>query len=292
MNAFQFQLRRLARYFGIRREKQRLASLSRESQFLHEAVDLLGRAAWQDASAIDDLAVEFWQIRDLEKQQLELRTTMETIRGRNAELEARRAEIEGSFNAELEKLKELKIDRMSRALELMKANDAQKVELEHVKRRFAGLKLRLKALEEDPMADAGGNTVSATAHTMEDLKAEYGRVQAGIEARTAELHALEQGTSEVDSQLEAKREELKRASAEIISQLGKSSKELADLAAKVGSLQNSKNALANRIGVYLSRNIDNPSKEIRSVLSKHRELASKIRHFRQSIAYYQRLVRG
>ena len=66
----------------------------------------------------------------------------------------------------------------------------------------------------------------------------------------------------------------------------------ADISAKIGSLQNSKNALANRIGRYLSQNIESPSHEIRSVLSKHRALTSKIRYFRQSIGYFQRLVRN
>jgi uncharacterized coiled-coil DUF342 family protein len=102
---------------------------------------------------------------------------------------------------------------------------------------------------------------------------------------------VEAGIADIDARLETKRAEQKKAVAEIVGKIGRGSKQLADYSAKIGSLQTSKNALANRIGRYLSQNIETPDAEVRAVLRKHRALASKISYFRKSIQYQQRLVR-
>lgn len=291
MNSLQFQFCRIGRIFGIRRDRQRMAAMTRETQFLHEAVELLGRAAWQDTQSIDDLAVEFWQIKDVEKQQVDLRESMESIREDNTRLENERVEIESRFNEEINGLKEDKIDHMSDALELMRDNDTQKAELERVKRRYAGMKLRLKAVAEEH-GDGVGLDANSLNSSMEELKANYSGIQQEIDGRAKTIKENEATIASIDLNLGEKRQAMKTATSDIVSKIGKGSKQLADISAKIGSLQNSKNALANRIGRFLSQNIENPSQEIRSVLSKHRALTSKIRYFRQSIGYFQRLVRN
>ncbi len=290
MNAAAYQLSKVARFFGFRFERNRLAALTRESQFLQEAIDLLGRAAWQDTSEIDDVAVEFWQIRDTEQKQVALKEQMETIKAESQTLEEERARIEHQFSTEINELKEQKIEIMGQAIGLMRDNDASKANLERVKRRYAGMKLRLKAIEEGN--HPGGDDPAQLQQMMDDLKATYSQMQGGLESGSSEVKTFETQIAEVDSNLETRKSALRAASAEIVGQIGKAAKQLADLSAQIGSLQNSKNALANRIGHFLSQHVESPPPEVKSVLRKHGALTSKIKYFRRSIHYNQRLSRG
>ena len=290
MNAAAYQLSKVARFFGFRFERNRLAALTRESQFLQEAIDLLGRAAWHDTSKIDDVAVEFWQIRDTEQKQVTLKEQMEAIKVESQKLEVERARIEHQFGVEINELKERKIDIMSQAIGLMRDNDAAKANLERVKRRYAGMKLRLKALEEGN--HPGGDDPAQLQQMMDDLKATYSQMQGGLESGSSEVKTFENQIAEVDAELESRKTSLREASAKVVGQIGKAAKQLADLSAQIGSLQNSKNALANRIGHFLSQHVENPPQEVKEVLRKHGALTSKIKYFRRSIHYNQRLSRG
>lgn len=290
MNAFGYHVNRVAGFFGIRRTKHLRQTMTQESMFLNEAMELLGRAAWRDSGGIDDLAVEYWQIRDVEKKQRELWDESEALRSTKEELEVRRANIDSGFGREVDVLKEKKIELMSKAIVLMREIEAAREELERVKRRFAGMRLRLKAIDEEPEAAAGLDR-HATEENIESARTDYADRQKSLEEKEAALKEVEKLIEENDGVLAAKKAELKQAAAEVVGEIGRVSKTLADLSAQIGSLQNEKNQLSTRVGRYLSQNIDSRSQEIRQILHKHRALASKISYFRKSIDYQQRLAR-
>ena len=83
MNAIGFFTRRLLWQFGLKQERHRWSAVTRETQFLAEAQDLLGKLAWPQCDKIDDLSGEYWQILDLDKRQQEMRDQSETLTSEN-----------------------------------------------------------------------------------------------------------------------------------------------------------------------------------------------------------------
>ncbi len=293
MNLIGFQLSRAARFFGFASQRRRHACMLRETQFLNEAVDLLGRSAWQDAGEIEDLAAEFWQIKNAEREQRELRQRVAAIEEEVATLDGQRAQIEAGASKELDVLHQRKSAKLEESAISRQKIVERKEELDKVKRRYAGMRFKLQATTGPGAAEPASEQGAADIEdAMSSLRAQFSTLEGEIAKTEADLGVLDAEVSAINSDIDARKEKLKLELTDVVTKIGRNSKTLAEISAKTGALQNSKSVLANRIGRYLSQNIDSKAADVRSVLRKHRTLSSKILHYRRSIGYQQRLVRG
>ena len=74
-------------------------------------------------------------------------------------------------------------------------------------------------------------------------------------------------------------------------EIGRRSKQIAEISARLGSFESQKNEFSFQIGQYLSSQIDNPDPAVRKVLSRFGPLVGRIRYLKRSIQYNQRLAR-
>jgi chromosome segregation ATPase len=290
MNSFGFFVRRIAGYFGIRRERQRWAAINRETQILKEAEDLLGRLAWPDVRDIDDLSGEYWQILDLDQQQERLREETQITDARNEELRDRLHELEQEAADRLQSLRERKSKRMEHALGLMREIEQLKDWKEETKKKFQTLKAKIEVMKRHGEG-ADQTTVDKTQMRMAELKERFAGDLEDITARTDEIERIEREVEELDRQIVEGKAAIKRDTAELNSEVGQLSKRIAELSAKIGALENTKSDFHFQVGHYLSDGFEAGDASLLPVLRKHRPLVSRIAYFRRSIAFNQRLTR-
>ena len=76
-----------------------------------------------------------------------------------------------------------------------------------------------------------------------------------------------------------------------MNEVGKSGNLVARYGAKLGSIEKHIGDLAHNVGRFLSRNADNPTPEIKSVIHKHRGLISRLNSLKASIRF-NRILSG
>jgi hypothetical protein len=115
MTPTRYLLARAAQAFGYVRKSQRMGDAAREMHLLREAEAYLGISIWENCKDIENLSVEYWNLRKLKKEHDEL---LEKIQAAESELDAAHQEraqalqITPESNQELldqraEKLKQL-----------------------------------------------------------------------------------------------------------------------------------------------------------------------------------------
>ena len=289
MNAFGFFTRRLLWQFGIRQERQRWSTVTRETQFLAEAQDLLGKLAWPLCDDIEDLSGEYWQILDLDKRQQEMRDLSEQLTTDNEAAQDKLYEIEDRYDHQVQSILSRKRELMEKAVEIM--NDVEEIKNRDgdTRRKFGSLKAKMEVLKKQDGDYAA--EIEKTRGTLVKLKDSHARDLAEITGRESEVEKLEQAVQRIDDEVSSRRDALRAETAELVSEIGKRSKQIAELSAKIGSIDTQKGDLTFQIGQYLSNAIDHKEPGVQKPLNAYRPIVTKIKNLRVSIQYNQRLAR-
>ncbi|HWB06903.1 MAG TPA: hypothetical protein VG796_28015 [Verrucomicrobiales bacterium] len=282
-------MRRLAWQFGIKKERNRWSAVTRETQLLAEAQDLLGKLAWPMCNEIDDLSGEYWQILDLDKRQQEMRDLSEKLTNDNEASQEKLYEIEDRYDNQVQSILSRKRELMEKAVVIM--NDVEEIKSRDsdTRRKFGSLKAKLEVLKRQD----GDYTaeIERTRQTLVKLKEEHARDLAEITGRESEVEKLETGVQRIDDEVAARREQLKAETTDLVAEIGRRSKQIAELSAKIGSIDTQKGDLSFLIGQYLSNAIDGRDPGVQRALNAYRPIVAKIKSLRASIQYNQRLAR-
>jgi chromosome segregation ATPase len=289
MNAIGFFMRRLAWQFGIKKERNRWSAVTRETQLLAEAQDLLGKLAWPMCNEIDDLSGEYWQILDLDKRQQEMRDHSEKLTNDNEASQEKLYEIEDRYDNQVQSILSRKRELMEKAVVIM--NDVEEIKSRDsdTRRKFGSLKAKLEVLKRQD-GDYSAE-IERTRQTLVKLKDEHARDLAEITGRESEVEKLETAVQRIDDEVAARREQLKAETTDLVAEIGRRSKQIAELSAKIGSIDTQKGDLSFLIGQYLSNAIDGRDPGVQRALNAYRPIVAKIKSLRASIQYNQRLAR-
>lgn len=278
----------MARSFGVANERNYLRVASQLTHYLSEAEDLLGRIAWKDVGDVPELGEEHWKIKEIEAQQDRLEEEIRGIEATNEKLTAKRDALELDSEERLAGISEKKTEAMRVAISLMHEIETSKAAGALTKKKYSGLRLKLKVLSE-----AGGDPdeLASVQAAMDVLKSQYAIDKREIADLTEKIRAAEEVVGEIEGEIDSLRREARGRMAEMMNKVSKSSKLVADYTARIGSLDATKKALGFKIGTYLSKHANSGSPEIQPVLKKYRNILSKIAQLRQSIRY-NRILAG
>lgn len=281
---------RIAWQFGIRRERLRWTAVTRETQQLAETQDMLGRLAWPSMESVEHMSGEYWQLRDFHDQQDDLRATSENLTRENETEQEKLFIIEDEMEDKIEVLRLKKQKLTARAAEMNDDVDGIKRNDTETRRRFTTLKSKLDVLKKQT-GEGYGEEIEKTRATLSQLKEDHNRDSAEIAALEVEMKEVEKGALAVDEEILALRNRVKEDTQELVSGIGRRAKQIAEISAKIGSLETQKNELAFRMGQFLSSHIDENPESLRPILRRFGPLVDRVRYLRRSIKYNQRLAR-
>ncbi len=288
MNAFGYIVRRILWQFGIKRAKKRWEMANRELQILKEAEDLLGKVAWREANEVEELTGEFWQLRNIESQEEELKAEIERLRDHNEELEDQIFDITDEVHEEIDDM----VDNRNKIAEevdtyLLEIEEIRE-EAAEIRRRFDGHKVKYKVLKEQAGDPDELEQIQAV---LKDLRENFNDRKDQTILRNKKIEEVEERLMKMDEEIHTKRQEIGRRTAKVSVQIGDNSKRLADLMAKLGAHDRERRELQSKIGLYLSAN-PTGTPGLRKATERHTDLIAKINYFRKSIQYNQRLAKG
>ncbi|MES2705373.1 MAG: hypothetical protein V4726_02105 [Verrucomicrobiota bacterium] len=290
MNAFGFFIARIAWQVGVRRERFRWNAVTRETQMLAETQDMLGRLAWPSMGSVEMMSGEYWQLRDFHDQQDELRATSERLTRENEEEQERLYLLEDAVEDEIDVLRKRKQTMMAKATGINEEVESIKIHDAETRRRFGSLKSKLDVLKKQS-GEGYEPEIERTRTVLAELKDVHSRDLEQITRLENEMKSVEEEALAVDGEIYDCRARFKADTAELVAEIGRRSKQIAEISAKIGSLETHKNELAFQMGQFLSSHIDENPEALRPIMKRFGPLVDRIQYLRRSIHFNQRLAR-
>lgn len=284
MTSTRYYMARLAQAFGYYRKTQRMGDAASEMHLLREAETQLGLGLWQKVESIEELSVEYWNLRKFIKQKEEVRRKLDECMSRLGQAHEERAIL---INGTPEIHQDLMDERTGLLEELEKLavrRDEIVNEAREVRRSYDGLKMKLEVLTRESI----GTTENLQA--LEEVKTRLG----SLKARFSDLkqqridigNRIEEGDArvdEVESRLNEKRSARKADASVAFQVIGEGNKEISVLRSEDSMLETQMRQLYAEIGRYVSRNyLSNPA--CAAAAASHKGLVNVMQALRRSIA--------
>ncbi|MEJ6636187.1 MAG: hypothetical protein QNL77_10775 [Akkermansiaceae bacterium] len=286
MTRFSYSLASTLQSFGLHRKMKRMTDAAYELHLMQEGEEFLGALCWPGAEEIEDISMEYWSIRriDRERAELEMKITEANKLLDKAHL-ARTTVTDRSKSTgqELFSDREKLFDSLE---ELNLRRDEVMSNAQQVKRRFEALKTKAKVLKDE--GDSDSESYQTTRDTLEKLrtqfqgfKKELSEIDANIDQEQDKLGELQEG---IDVKLKGNKDQ----ASETFGQISKANRDITKSKAELGLLTEEHARLCREVGRYL--NLNAKSDECQQACKEHRGLLEQIRLLRRSIQWNKRIV--
>jgi chromosome segregation ATPase len=276
----------IAKSFGIDRRNKRLLEASSEMGLLREAEYQLGLRLWEKIEPIEEISVEYWNLRKHMKGLTEMRQKMDELSEQVDKFNQQRAEI---LNVVSPEQLEVEMQRSQLLLHMEKlANERDMVvrRAKQLRRVHEGLLTKIEVLKRDEHPESKINEVL---QSIEDLKEEFRELKLRRKELAEELEQGERDIDENENKLAAFKQLKRDEAAVIFQEMGQVNRELSQLRSEIGSIDLQMRQLQSEVGRYISRYFKrNPI--CYEVAKSERTMVEVMRMLRISIAMNHKLA--
>lgn len=251
MTTTRYFFARIALAFGISRKQRRMAEAATESHLLREAEQILGRRVWERVESVEELGIEYWNLRRLHTKRKELAKQLQASQEKLEKAHEQRAELLGAKSEAAEALEAERAEVLDRLDELARKRDDVVRRARDLRRLYDGIKTKLEVLRSEKRDDA--ETEAAARKRMEELREQFDLLKeerSGIAARIAEHNETIDG---FDKQLEDERKKHRKEAAGAFQMIGEANQNISSFKAEIGLLETEMQQLYGEIGRHVSR---------------------------------------
>lgn len=251
MTSTRYLIYLLAQAFGYRRDNIRMADAAAEMHLLKEAESCLGKAVWEKVADIEELSVEYWNLRKLIKDRTRVAAELQTLHSRLTEAHEERASLLGISNEPYMGLLEERQGILIKLEELARSRDHIVAQAREVRRNYEGMKTK-----EEVLTKEGEHTLEQSSKITErlaQLKADFTALK---NQRHEVAEKIAQGDAKIDAieaEIERRKNERREKAAEAFQHIGDANQEISTLRAELGVLDTRMRQLYTEIGKHVSR---------------------------------------
>jgi len=290
MTSSLYFIARIAQGFGYFRRNQRMAEAATEMHLLREAEAHLGFAVWESVGEIDQLSVEYWNLRRLIKEKESIKERLDASNELLEEAQTTRIAILNSTPEAQQELLDERTKLLVELEELGRQRDEIIAEAREIRRFFDGMKMKIEVLNDENQESSGKQEgLNKAQASLKESKIRFAelkekRLEIGklIEAGDAKIDA-------VDQKLDQLKKDRRSDAAESFQAISEGNREVSSLRAEIGVLDTQMRQLYAEIGRYVSRNATHVP-ACSKVAVPHRSLVDIMRALRRSIALNHRLA--
>jgi chromosome segregation ATPase len=244
----------VAHAFGYRRKNIRMGDAAGETHLLKEAEYRLGKAIWENVADIDELSVEYWNLRKLDKERKRVAADLETLQSRLAVAHEERASLLGISNELYMDLIQERQATLITLEELARERDLIVARAREVRRTYEGIKTKEEVLRKE------GNIreeASRLTDRLAQLKLDFSALKIERHEVAEKIARGEAKVDAIDAEIEKRKDERRVKASEAFLHIGDANHELAGLRSELGVLDARMRQLYTDIGKYVSRNSKN-----------------------------------
>lgn len=286
MTKSRYAIAAFLQYFGVGRKVKRLTAAAFEMHLMQDGEEILGAYCWKNLESIEELSMEYWNLRRLEREEGNIR---EKVREAEETLSEAQAQRSGFLERTKESGKGLFKERDS-IFEQIEELNAVKGELMtsamQTKRKHEALKMKAKVLQEE-----GSNSEEAIQKCREDLavlREKFTADKGQLSEINAKISDLEEVMASVQSKIDSELQGSKGQAAEAFAKISKANRDITRFKAELGLLQDEQAALFRDIGRFL--NINANRSDCRAACREHRGIQEQTRLLYRSVELNRKLV--
>jgi chromosome segregation ATPase len=277
---------RVAQAFGYHRKNIRMAEAAAEIHLLKEAESHLGKAVWREVEDIEELSIEYWNLRKLIKERDRVAEELELSQQRLAAAHEERAGLLGITNEPFQDLLQERQKVLQTLENHTRDRDLIVERAREIRRLYDGLKTKEEVLaaEGEQTAEELGKLTKRLAELKQDFSALKGE-RFAVAEKIAEGDAK---IDEIDAEIQRRKKERRVKASEAFQHIGDSNQEISALRAELGVFDTQMRQLYSEIGRHVSRNVDqNPA--CKKATAKYNGLVDVMAALRKSITLNHKL---
>lgn len=281
-----YLLWRIARAFGISLRQRHATHAATEVHLLREAEEILGRLAWAEVEGIEELSVEYWNLRKLTKKYEELSHKIESANVNLSEFNEHRTDLLGKVVDSSKDLTEERTALAEKSERLKSERETIVSDARTVKRRHDGIKAKLEVLAGED--DQQSPKIEASRQELLRLKTHFKDLRDHRDALIIKIDSVESTLKDIDTRIEMRRSEMRDEALNNYQNIGKANRDLSHNRAEMSSLESEMIALFSEIGRYILSTHHDSS--VAEVASNHRSLLNQMSALTLSITLNNRLA--
>jgi len=272
--------------FGLLRKTKRMTDAAFETHLMQDGEELLGKYCWENIENIEDLSMEYWNIRRLEREQKEIQGKIDDAEQILEEAHQRRAEAADRSNEMGQGLYERREELFETLDKLKIERDDIKTEAQYIKRRYEAFRMKARVLKEEGQDDTEQyRECREKLIKLKDTFNEFKEVLMDVENR---IDAEQGNLNELQTRIDQKLQGTKDETSESYSQISRANKDITMYQAELGLLQEENSVLCREVGRYLNVNFRNPA--CKKIYAKHSGLLEQLKLLRDSVAWNRKLI--
>lgn len=252
MTPARYFLARVALAFGVSRRQRRMAEAASETHLLREAEQLLGQRVWERVEEVEELGIEYWNLRRLTAEKKEVTEKLHAAENMLAEAHEQRAALLSDKSQAQEDLNVERGEMLDELDVLSRERDEIVRQARSLRRLYDGMKTKLEVLHSESREDE--RTTTTTRARMSELRKQFETLKVDrdrIAKKIAERNAL---LDKIDEKLDAERTKHRTEAAEAFQMIGEANRKISSYKAELGILDTEMNQLYSEIGRHVSRN--------------------------------------
>ena len=250
MTPTSYYIASIARSFGFQRRNKRLSDASTEMGLLREAEFQLGQHLWEKIEPIEDLTVEYWNLRKLTVEQKQVRDKLDELNATVESLMVQRSAILNDVSQEQSECENKRSNFLLYLEELAYERDNVIQRAKELRRAHEGMLTKIEVIQSDGQPP---EEIAKVEIAIENLKSEFRSLKIRRQEMVKEIEEGDRLIDVIDSKLaEFKQEKRDRASV-VFQQMGELNRDLSLARSQIGTIELQIHQLKSEVGRYLSR---------------------------------------
>jgi chromosome segregation ATPase len=285
MTTTRYILARFAQAFGVNRRQRRMAEAASEMHLLREAEQVLGQSVWEQVEEVEELGVEYWNLRKLIKERDEIRGKLEDCETILADAHEQRSTLLGAKSDSQSDLETERAELLANLEKLSRDRDSVIQQAREIRRIYDGLKMKLEVLQREGTSDA----IEKTKARMVELKTRFTELKQERDLVAASIAEGDAKVDAIDSELAEERQKHRAEASVAFQQIGQANRDISSLKAQLGLIDTQMRQLFSEIGRHVSRNAF-VNDQCRMAAKGHIPMIDVMRALRKSVAMNHRLA--
>jgi len=285
MTTSRYIIARFAQAFGVNRRQRRMAEAASEMHLLREAEQVLGQSVWENVEEVEELGVEYWNLRKLIKERDDIRAKLDDCESILADAHEQRSNILG---AKTDSQQDLEVERgelLGQLEKLSRERDGVIQQAREIRRIYDGLKMKLEVLQRE----GGSDSIEKTRARMVELKVRFTQLKQDRDRVAANIAEGDAKVDALDTELAEERQKHRAEASVAFQQIGQANRDISSLKAQLGLIDTQMRQLFSEIGRHVSRNAF-VNDQCRSAAKGHIPMIDVMRALRKSVAMNHRLA--
>jgi len=252
---------------------------------LREAEQVLGQSVWERVEEVEELGVEYWNLRKLIKERDEIRAKLDDCEAILADAHEQRSTLLGLKSDSQQDLETTRGQLLAELEKLSRERDVVIGQAREIRRIYDGLKMKLEVLQREGTSDA----IEKTKARMLELKVRFTELKQDRDRVAANIAEGDAKVDAIDAELAEERQKHRAEASVAFQQIGQANRDISALKAQLGLIDTQMRQLFSEIGRHVSRNAF-VNEQCKSAAKGHIPMIDVMRALRKSVAMNHRLA--